>query len=80
MRGITSSALNALLKYKWPGNIRELQNVIERAANQNTDGYIDVPELPDYILKHQEIDFTVEEYTNVDEEDTSPYPLDYKKT
>jgi DNA-binding NtrC family response regulator len=31
IHGITSSAKSALLEYDWPGNIRELQNVIERA-------------------------------------------------
>lgn len=30
--GIRSNAMNALSRYKWPGNIRELQNVIERAV------------------------------------------------
>ena len=30
--GITDSAKSMLLKYEWPGNIRELQNVIERAV------------------------------------------------
>jgi DNA-binding NtrC family response regulator len=29
--GFTPSAKSALLEYDWPGNIRELQNVIERA-------------------------------------------------
>ena len=30
--GITDNAKSMLLKYGWPGNIRELQNVIERAV------------------------------------------------
>jgi len=30
--GITDSAKSMLLKYEWPGNIRELQNVIERGV------------------------------------------------
>jgi len=30
--GIATSALKALREYHWPGNIRELQNVIERAV------------------------------------------------
>jgi formate hydrogenlyase transcriptional activator len=29
---IPSTAMDALCRYHWPGNIRELQNVIERAA------------------------------------------------
>jgi formate hydrogenlyase transcriptional activator len=29
---ISSETMNALVRYPWPGNIRELQNVIERAV------------------------------------------------
>jgi DNA-binding NtrC family response regulator len=32
IRGFTASARAALTEYRWPGNIRELQNVIERAV------------------------------------------------
>jgi len=32
VRGLTSAALEMLTTYSWPGNIRELRNVIERAA------------------------------------------------
>jgi transcriptional regulator with PAS, ATPase and Fis domain len=31
IRGIRKSALDSLQSYSWPGNIRELQNVIERS-------------------------------------------------
>jgi formate hydrogenlyase transcriptional activator len=32
IRGVSPSAMEALLAYRWPGNIRELQNVVERAV------------------------------------------------
>jgi formate hydrogenlyase transcriptional activator len=32
IRGITKESLNLLRSYPWPGNIRELQNVIERSV------------------------------------------------
>ena len=32
IRGIDESAMAALCAYSWPGNIRELQNVVERAV------------------------------------------------
>ena len=32
IRGISRATLDRLVAYSWPGNIRELQNVIERAA------------------------------------------------
>ena len=33
LQGITSDALNLLMSYDWPGNIRELQNAVESAMN-----------------------------------------------
>ena len=44
---ITHSALTKLLNYNWLGNIRELQNLLERAANLTQDHYIDVMQLPE---------------------------------
>jgi formate hydrogenlyase transcriptional activator len=32
IRGISPSAMQALIAYPWPGNVRELQNVLERAV------------------------------------------------
>lgn len=32
VRGISQSTMDVFLKYEWPGNIRELQNVIERGV------------------------------------------------
>ena len=34
------------MAYDWPGNIRELQNVIERAAIVSESGEIDINNLP----------------------------------
>ncbi|MCF6282610.1 MAG: sigma 54-interacting transcriptional regulator [Candidatus Polarisedimenticolaceae bacterium] len=36
IEGISQEGMTALQQYPWPGNIRELQNVIERAAILNT--------------------------------------------
>ena len=36
--GLTESAIEALLQYAWPGNIRELENIIERGAILAPDG------------------------------------------
>lgn len=43
---ITPRALQALMSYYWPGNIRELSNTIERAMLFCDDPAIDLPHLP----------------------------------
>lgn len=43
--GITADALDLLRRYRWPGNIRELQNVIERAVILG-QGQLQVEQLP----------------------------------
>jgi two-component system NtrC family response regulator len=43
---ITNKALEALQEYHWPGNIRELQNMIERAVVMAQGDTIDVEHLP----------------------------------
>jgi len=42
---IASSTMDALVGYSWPGNIRELQNLIERAVIRSTGEQLDVPVL-----------------------------------
>jgi formate hydrogenlyase transcriptional activator len=40
---ISSSLMDALCRYDWPGNIRELQNVLERAVILSTGPVLDIP-------------------------------------
>jgi formate hydrogenlyase transcriptional activator len=40
---ISSEAMNALCQYRWPGNIRELQNVIERSVILSSGPSLNVP-------------------------------------
>lgn len=48
--GISADALEALQNYTWPGNIRELENVIERAVNYTHTGMIKLNKLSDNIV------------------------------
>lgn len=46
IKGTDSEAMRHLLAHLWPGNIRELRNVIERAMILNRGEYITVEDLP----------------------------------
>ncbi|GAB3397070.1 sigma 54-interacting transcriptional regulator [Massilia agilis] len=50
---VTSEALAALQSYSWPGNIRELRNVLERATLFADDRVIGLAQLPDFVLHTQ---------------------------
>ncbi len=46
VRGLTREAREALLRYDYPGNIRELENLMERAVVLTRDDVIGVEDLP----------------------------------
>jgi DNA-binding NtrC family response regulator len=50
--GFTPNAMLALKNYNWPGNIRELQNVVERAVALTTGNMVHLEDLPDEIRRH----------------------------
>jgi PAS domain S-box-containing protein len=47
--GIESNVLEILKSYSWPGNIRELENVIEAAVHLTKGEQITLDSLPDYL-------------------------------
>jgi transcriptional regulator with PAS, ATPase and Fis domain len=49
IQGISSQALDVLKSYRWPGNIRELENTIERAFIMEGSREITVASLPENI-------------------------------
>ena len=48
---ISADAIKAMRAYRWPGNIRELENVIERAFIIESGDQISLKSLPENILK-----------------------------
>lgn len=51
LKGFSPEAEQALRRYSWPGNLRELRNVIERAVILATSGEIDLPDLPEKLAQ-----------------------------
>jgi sigma-54 dependent transcriptional regulator, acetoin dehydrogenase operon transcriptional activator AcoR len=46
-RSLTPAALQRLLSHPWPGNLRELRNVLDYAGSLCSDGAIDLDDLPE---------------------------------
>jgi DNA-binding NtrC family response regulator len=47
---ISEEALAALVRYPFPGNVRELQNILERAAVLSRTPTIQLEDLPDHVI------------------------------
>lgn len=51
IRGITEDAMDIFLNYSYPGNVRELENIIERTISFTNSPEILSSDLPSYLLK-----------------------------
>lgn len=49
--GISPEARRCLTNYDWPGNVRQLQNVIERAVVLGTEDVIRIEDLPEEVVE-----------------------------
>lgn len=51
IQGLKAEVMPALMSHDFPGNIRELENIIEYSMVVSKDGLIGIENLPDYLLK-----------------------------
>jgi transcriptional regulator with PAS, ATPase and Fis domain len=65
--GLSSEAKSLLLEYSWPGNIRELQNIIERAVILSK-GFVDARHIN--IERQEDIDSTHDGLLKLTEKET----------
>ncbi len=65
---LSDKAIQVLRDYHWFGNVRELQNIIQRLVIMSEEQVIDVPDLPSFMrfsaLKEKGIKRTLEEVEN----------------
>lgn len=64
--GISHEALSVLTKYDWPGNIRELENIIEHSFILEESGSLSLTSLPESILVNAGVDVSSLQATSLD--------------
>lgn len=67
IKGFTPKAMDCLIKHEWRGNVRELENVIERACILTYGEYIDVEQLPNLLQNLQTKKNEFENITTLEE-------------
>lgn len=67
---LTPETIFSLMQYNWPGNIRELSNLLERLAICHPEQLVDIKDLPE----RYQFDMTYTESKNNEEKIHSPKP------
>lgn len=78
IKGVTKKALKILYDYNWPGNIRELENTIERCVILTDKQEIDVDVLPEQILSPVE-NYNIDKNQVMFSENSSIIPFEMLK-
>lgn len=67
IKNISDEALIALCNYKWNGNIRELENIIERILVLSEKTLIGIEDIPYFIRNYNNCNIKLKEITNVED-------------
>ncbi|GGW46591.1 sigma-54-dependent transcriptional regulator [Arenibacter certesii] len=68
VQGFSQDVVAIFGKYHWPGNLRELQNVIKRAVLLTTGDVVEKEALPKEVYKTKEADSSEENFSKADYE------------
>jgi len=58
IKGVSPEAMKILLSYNYPGNVRELENIIERAVVISSGDYIESGDLPEELVCTPDSEYT----------------------
>lgn len=88
VQGFLPEVIEIFETYSWPGNLRELKNIVKRATLLSTGDFIDIKTLPFELVNHKRLDFKesriidstptsdIRSYTiNATESYTDPLPM-----
>lgn len=66
LTGVDPAAMQVLVRYDWPGNIRELENVIEHSFVMETNQQITLSSLPEFVLQAVGVNLkSLQDFANV---------------
>jgi two-component system, NtrC family, response regulator HydG len=66
--GISSKALKAFMNYRWPGNVREMENAIEYALHLTDEGgLIGEEQLPPKLLEKSDTSRSPQDFVSIEE-------------
>jgi DNA-binding NtrC family response regulator len=68
VEALRARALKLLVDYSWPGNVREMRNVIERAVILAQSDWIETSHLPAYLVEENSVLLTPSSLTAADAE------------
>lgn len=51
-RRLSAEAVQICQRYSWPGNVRQLRNVVERLVVTSPNALVGIEELPDFLVAH----------------------------
>jgi transcriptional regulator with PAS, ATPase and Fis domain len=81
MTGLDAECLDLMKKYRWPGNIRELKNIIERAFIIESNSIMTKTSLPEHMklgLMITTEPSSLTAFTKIDTSKSSQEPLDFE--
>jgi two-component system response regulator PilR (NtrC family) len=55
IQGVNNEVMHLLMNHEWRGEVRELENIIERAVIFCNDEFITVKDLPEFMQQHVEV-------------------------
>jgi transcriptional regulator with PAS, ATPase and Fis domain len=62
IKQVDEAVIDALLQYDYPGNVRELKNIIERLVVLSSGGMIVKEDLPEHFVQSEDISTSLKDY------------------
>lgn len=80
VKGFTDEVIHAFNSYAWPGNLRELRNIVRRSVLMSRGDWVELPHIPEALVKEQKNEGDITHNTrNFKTKLEMPEPTDLKQ-